>query len=418
MSRRGLVITAVLAGQSQSEVARTYGVSQGWISRLMARYRTEGEAAFEPRSRAPKTSPGATPPQTAELVLRLRKQLQEAGLDAGADTIGWHLARHHRTEVSRATINRILVRAGLITADPSKRPKSSYLRFEAAQPNECCECWQSDFTHYRLTRVDGTPGADCEVVTWLDDHSRYALHLSAHIRITGPIVLATFREAAGHHGHPASVLTDNGMVYTTRFAGGRAKERGRNHLEYELRELNRELNIVQKNGQPNQPQTQGKVERFQQTMKKWLRNQPRQPATIVELDALLQTFAKEYNQHRPHRSLPLHATPATIYATIYATRPKATPSTYGTDRTAESHDRVRHDKIDKAGSVTLRVAGQLRHIGVGRTYARTDVILLVHDLHVTVVNAATGEILRDLIIDPRRDYQPTGRPPGPSPKKN
>jgi hypothetical protein len=114
-----------------------------------------------------------------------------------------------------------------------------------------------------------------------------------------------------------------------------------------------------------------------------------------------------HNDHRPHRSLPHHATPATIYAT----RPKATPST---DRTADSHDRVRHDKIDKAGSVTLRVAGRLRHIGVGRTYARTDVILLVHDLHVTIVNAATGEILRDLTVDPRLDYQPTGRPPGPS----
>ena len=86
------------------------------------------------------------------------------------------------------------------------------------------------------------------------------------------------------------------------------------------------------------------------------------------------------------------------------------------ERSADTHDRVRHDKIDKAGIVTLRVAGQLRHIGVGRTYARTEDILRVQDLHVTIVNAATGEILRDLMIDPRKDYQPTGRPPGP-PKK-
>ena len=99
---------------------------------------------------------------------------------------------------------------------------------------------------------------------------------------------------------------------------------------------------------------------------------------------------------------------------VRSTLPKATPSN---DRSTDTHDRTRHDKIDKAGSVTLRVAGRLRHIGVGRTYARTDVILLVQDLHVTVINAATGEILRDLIIDPRRDYQPTGRPPGPPPTK-
>jgi transposase InsO family protein len=401
MSKRRLVITAVLAGQSQSQVARSYGVSQGWISRLMARYRLEGQAAFEPRSRAPGTSPGATPTAAVELVLRLRKRLDEAGLDAGADTIGWHLARHYGTTVSRATINRILVRAGAVTPDPSKRPKSSYVRFEAEMPNEC---WQSDFTHYRLTGRDGSPGADCEILTWLDDCTRYALSVTAHRRVTGPTVLATFRATVAAHGVPASTLTDNGMVFTTRFAGGKG---GRNHLEHELRELH----ITQKNGQPNHPQTQGKVERFQQTMKKWLRAQPDQPTTIDDLQALLDAFVEEYNQRRPHRSLPHHATPATVYTT----RPKATPST---DRTADSHDRVRHDKIDKAGSVTLRVAGRLRHIGVGRTYARTDVILLVHDLHVTIVNAATGEVLRDLIIDPRLDYQPTGRPPGPSRDKN
>jgi transposase InsO family protein len=394
MSKRRLVITAVLAGQSQSEVARSYGVSQGWISRLMARYRLEGEAAFEPLSRAPGSSPGSTPPQTVELVLRLRKQLTEAGLDAGADTIGWHLAHHHATTLSRATINRILVRAGAVTPDPCKRPKSSYIRFEADQPNET---WQSDFTHYRL--LDGT---DCEILTWLDDCSRYALSVTAHARITGPIVLARFRIAVAGYGVPASTLTDNGLVFTTRFAGGKG---GRNHLEHELRELN----ITQKNGHPNHPQTQGKVERFQQTLKKWLRAQARQPASIAELQTLLDQFITEYNHRRPHRSLPHRATPATLYTSL----PKATASS---DRSNDTHDRTRRDKIDKAGSVTLRVAGRLRHIGVGRTYSRTDVILLVQDLHVTVVNAATGEILRDLVIDPRRDYQPTGRPPGPTKK--
>jgi transposase InsO family protein len=394
MSTRRLVITAVLAGQSQSEVARTYGVSQGWISRLIARHRSEGEAAFEPRSRAPKSSPGATPAETVDLVRRLRKQLSESGLDAGADTIGWHLQHRNGLTLSRATINRILVRTGTVTPQPSKRPKSSYLRFQADQPNET---WQSDFTHYRL--VDDT---NCEILTWLDDCSRYALSVTAHHRVTGPVVLATFRKTVAHHGIPASTLTDNGMVYTTRYAGGKG---GRNHLEHELRALN----VTQKNGQPNHPQTQGKVERFQQTLKKWLRAQPDQPATISQLQAHLDTFTDEYNHRRPHRSLPHQATPATIYQSL----PKATPST---DRSTDNHDRVRRDKIDKAGSVTLRIAGRLRHIGVGRTYARTDVILLVQDLHVTIANAATGEILRDLIIDPRRDYQPRSRPPRPHPE--
>jgi transposase InsO family protein len=395
MSKRRLVITAVLAGQSQSQVAATYGVSQGWISKLMARYRDEGEAAFEPRSRAPHRSPGATPGQTVELILRLRKQLLEGGLDAGADTIGWHLTHHHGLLVARATIHRILVRAGAVTPEPAKRPKSSYLRFQADQPNQT---WQADFTHYRLHRPDGHLGHDVEVLTWLDDCARYALSLTAHPRVTGPIVLDTFRKAGAAHGFPASTLTDNGLVFTTRYSGGKG---GRNHLEHELRERN----ITQKNGTPNHPQTQGKVERFQQTLKRWLAAQSPQPTTLTELQGLLDHFLDLYNHHRPHRSLPHRATPATTYSSL----PKAAPNN---DRRADTHDRVRRDKIDKAGGVTLRVAGRLRHIGVGRTYARTGVLLLVQDLHVTIVNAATGQILRDLIIDPRRDYQPTGRPPG------
>ena len=399
-SKRRLVITAVLAGSSQSEVARTYGVSQGWISRLMKLYEAEGEEAFEPRSRAPKNSPTATPEATVERVLELRKKLSEAGLDAGADTIDWHLQHHHQITLARATINRILVRAGQVSPDPSKRPKSSYIRFEAEQPNET---WQSDFTHYRLTRADGTPGADVEIISWLDDHSRYALHVSAHARVTAPIVLNTFTRAADLHGYPASTLTDNGMVYTVRLAG-RGREGGKNAFEAELSRRH----ITQKNSRPNHPTTCGKAERFQQTMKKWLRAQPVQPSTLTDLQVLLDQFRSEYNHRRPHRSLPHRATPATTYNA----RPKATP---GTER--DTHDRVRHDKINKAGTVTLRVAGRLRHIGIGRTYAGTYVILLVQDLDVRVIDAATGELLRELTIDPRRDYQPTGRPPGPT-KKN
>lgn len=397
MSKARLVITAIeTEGITQAEAARRYGVSKGWVSKLMTRRRTEGDAALEPKSRRPHTSPHATPAATVDLVLTLRKQLTEQGLDAGADTLDWHLRHHHAVELSRATIHRILTRHGTVTPDPAKRPKSSYIRFQAEQPNET---WQSDFTHYRLTHPDGTPGADVEIITWLDDHSRYALHISAHARITAKIVAAAFTETAGQHGYPASTLTDNGMVYTVRFAGGKG---GRTLLENELRRLN----ITQKNSRPNHPTTCGKVERFQQTMKKWLRNQLVQPTTMAELQTLLEHFQQAYNHHRPHRSLPHRATPATAYTA----RPKATPSG---DRTGDTHDRVRTDKIDKAGVVTLRHNGRLHHVGVGRTYAGTYVRLLVQDLHVTVINAATGELLRELVLDPSRDYQPTGRPPGP-----
>jgi transposase InsO family protein len=394
MSKARLVITAVtVEGRPVREVARTYEVARSWIYTLLDRYRHEGEAAFEPRSRRPKTSPNAVSDDVAELIVGLRKDLTGQGLDAGPQTICWHLEHHHGIRVSAATVSRTLTRRGLVTPDPAKRPRSSYLRFAAELPNER---WQSDFTHYPLAG-----GTDTEILTWLDDHSRYALSVTAHARVTGPVVLDTFRAACDRHGTPASTLTDNGMVFTTRLAGGRG---GRNGLEAELRRRG----VTQKNGKPNHPQTQGKVERFQQTMKNWLRAQPGQPATLRDLQDLLDAFTVVYNQQRPHRSLPHRATPATAYTA----RPKAAPG----DRTADTHDRVRTDRVDTDGKLTLRVSGTLHHIGIGRAHARTPVLMLIQDLHVRIISAATGELLRELTINPDRDYQPTGKPPGPQKK--
>jgi transposase InsO family protein len=227
MSKARLVITAVVTeGRSQGEAARAYGVSQGWVSRLVARYRAEGEAAFEPRSRRPKSSPAAISGEVVQLIIALRKDLAGQGLDAGPGTIAWHLQHHHQVTVSAATIARYLARAGLVVPQPRKRPKASYLRFAAELPNQC---WQADFTHYPLAG-----GAGTEILTWLDDHSRLALRVTAATRITGPVVLAEFRAAVDGYGAPASTLTDNGMVFTTRLSGGRG---GRNAFEHELRRL-------------------------------------------------------------------------------------------------------------------------------------------------------------------------------------
>ena len=372
MSRARLVITAlVIEQQSVAEVAARYGVHRSWVYRLKKRYDDIGEAAFEPGSRRPHTSPTAIPATTVELIRGLRKELAGSGMDAGPDTIAWHLAHRHQLQVSVSTVSRTLSREGLVVPEPRKRPKSSYLRFAAAMPNEC---WQSDFTHYRLAT-----GVDVEVISWLDDCTRYALHVSAHRRITTPIVLATFRETAGQRGIPASTLTDNGMVYTVRHSGGRG---GRNGFEAQLRRWQ----VVQKNSRPNHPTTCGKVERFQQTLKKWLRAQPVQPTTIAELQALIDVFVTAYNRRRPHRSLPHSATPAALYESL----PKALPTE---SRDTDTHDRVRVDKVSKTGNVTLRVHGKMRHIGVGRTHKGTHVLLLAQDLEVRIVNAITGELL-------------------------
>ena len=394
MSRARLVITAVVVeGRGVREVARSYGVSPGWVSKLVARYREEGDAAFEPRSRRPHTTPTATAAEIVDAIVAMRASLTSEGTEAGPDTIAWHLEHHLAIKVSVSTVARTLVRKGLVTPQPQKRPKSSYIRFEADMPNET---WQSDFTHHRL--ADGT---DVEIVTWLDDHSRFALTISAHRRVTGSIVLAEFRRAVADQGVPASTLTDNGMVYTTRFAGGRG---GRNGLETELRRLG----VTQKNSRPNHPTTCGKVERFQQTMKKWLRAQPEQPKTITELQGLIDRFRGDYNERRPHRSLANRSTPAVAYLA----RPKATPG----DRSSDALSRFRRDRVDEGGSISLRINGRMIHIGVGRTLAGTPVILLVHDLDVRVIHAATGELIRSLTIDPTRSYQGTGAPKGPTRK--
>ena len=388
MSKVRLIITAVvLEGRSQADVARSYGVSKGWVSKLVARYRLEGDAAFEPRSRRPRTRPDATPVSIVELILELRRALTATGTDAGADTIVWHLREHHQIHISRATVYRIIRRADLITPEPKKKPRSAYIRFQAEQPNET---WQADFTHHRL--ADGT---DIEILTWLDDHSRYALSITAHRPVTGPAVVATFRATTARHGAPFSTLTDNGMVFTARFAqGGRTS---RNGLEKELQRLG----IRQKNSRPNHPTTCGKVERFQQTMKRWLRAQPA-ATTLTELQHQLDTFADHYNHHRPHRSLPHSSTPAAAYQT----RPKAQPG----GRTDDDF-RVRTDRVSH-GNVSLRINGHLHHIGLGRTLDGTPIVMLIHDHDIRIIHATTGEILRQLTLNPERRYHGTGNPTG------
>ena len=382
MSKRQQILLSVTVQHlSQADTARLYGVSEATVSRLLARYRAEGDAAFELRSRRPHTSPQAISDAVVGLIVNLRAELVGGGWDAGPETIAAKLEQRHGIVVSIATIRRRLIAAGMIEPQPRKRPKSSYIRFEAELPNEC---WQTDFTHWRL--ADGT---DSEIISWLDDHSRYALSVTAHTAITGKIVINTFTETSENTGLPASVLSDNGLVYTTRFAGGRG---GRNHLEVLLAELG----ITQKHSKPNHPTTCGKVERFQQTMKRWLTAQPR-ARTLVELQEQLDKFRVAYNEHRPHRSL-ARRTPSIVYNLL----PKTGPG----DNGAGHHYRVRRDKVHTNGAVSYRRGGRMHHIGLGRKHASKRVVILSIGLDIRIIDQATGELLRHLELDPTKDYQP------------
>ena len=377
MSRTRVAVLQVVSKQlSVTAAAAEYGISRRHLHRLLARYREGGLDALEPRSRRPKTTPNAASDEVRARVIELRLQLTAEGLDGGPVTIAWHLQREGLPALSTSTIRRILHQAGLISPQPRKRPRSSYIRFEAAQPNET---WQSDFMHWRL--ADGT---DIEVLNWLDDHSRYLLSATAHMPVTGDHVVATFLATVDEHGAPASTLTDNGRVYTARFGGGR------NAFEYLLPLLG----VQQKNGSPGHPQTQGKIERFHQTLQRWLRARP--PArTLPELQRQLDEFRDHYNEQRPHRAL-ARGTPSEAYK---ATR-KAAPA----GPRAQQHYRLRYDRLDPAGKMSFRRAGRMHHLGIGKAHARKRVLAIADDTHVTVTDLATGEVLSRHHIQPDKTY--------------
>lgn len=389
MSKARLVVAAVeIEHRPISEVARDYRVARSWIYVLLARYRAQGQAGLEPRSRRPASNPRQLPATVEERIIKLRKQLGEQGLDAGPHTIAVHLHRQTGSAPAVSTIHKILRRRGFITAQPHKRPRSSYIRFQAEQPNEC---WQADITHWHLAGPDMAPatGAQIEILNILDDHSRKALTCTARPVFTAPAVRDCFREAFATHGLPASVLTDNGMVFTARHATGPG---GRTALQTELATLG----VVFKNSRPYHPQTCGKVERFHQTLKKWLNRQP-PAASVADLQAQLDAFTEYYNTVRPHHSCG-RRTPHDAYRA----RPPAGPA----NTPAGIHWRVRTDRVDSYGKLTVRHAGRLHHIGIGHRWATTPVLMLIADLHIRIITTPGGQLIRELTLDPSTDYQP------------
>src|SRR6185437_16863077 len=127
-----LIVTAVLVeGRSKSEVARRYGVSRRWVITLVQRYLAEGDIGLQSRSRRPHTSPRQTPREVEDEIVKIRKELDKGGHEAGAATIAFHLEQRHGAAPAVSTIWRILVARGFVTPQPHKRPKSSYIRFQA-----------------------------------------------------------------------------------------------------------------------------------------------------------------------------------------------------------------------------------------------------------------------------------------------
>jgi transposase InsO family protein len=376
-----LRIAVASDGLNVSAFCRDHGISRETFYVWRRRYEANGLDGLEPRSRAPGNNPRRIDPAMEDAIVALRKELADLGVDAGPGTIQWHLGRRGcRAVPSQATIWRVLVRRGFVIPEPRKRPKSSFRRFEATAPNEL---WQADCVDW------ATATGPVKILSFLDDHSRVALGVKALAEATSEATWDTFCEATERWGVPVGQLSDNGLNFSGRLRGFEV------HFERQLRAIG----VVPKTSRPFHPQTCGKVERFQQTLKKWLRRQPL-AADLAELQAQLDDFVAYYNHQRPHRGIG-RITPTERWA--------ATPPAINLGIALPSPTQASTVVVSRTGVVAL---GRYRiHIG-SQWHARTARIH--HDTtHAAVFIDHT--LVRALQLDPSRDYQPSGRPRGPRP---
>jgi transposase InsO family protein len=359
------------------------GVSRKTFYKWLARYREGGLEALVEGSRRPLHSPGATSGEVEDWIVRQRKELHDAGLDCGAATIHWHLQRAGIDSIPAvSTVHRILVRRGLVVAQPSKRPKASLHRFEAPAPNEC---WQMDGTGWE------TLAGPTKVFNLLDDHSRVLIRPMACDGETADNAWEAFCQGASQWGLPARVLTDNGVAFSGKLRGYEAM------FEARLRDAG----IVPITGRAYHPQTTGKVERFQSTEKRWLSMQPL-AADIDELQAQLDRFAVVYNYERPHQGIG-RVTPISRWLASPAATAAQDPIEHPHySKLPEPH----HVIIDRDGKARV----QQLSIQIGVEHAGRTATIVADDTHATVIIA--GHVVRYLTIDPTRRYQPSGRTRG------
>lgn len=352
------------------------GISRQTFYKYRRRFAASGIEGLQERSRRPLRSPGQTPAAVEDEVVRVRKELADAGADHGPDSIRWRLQRDGVMPAeqvpSRTTIWRILVRRGHVVPEPAKRPKGSLHRFSYERPNEC---WQSDYTLWQLADEAGV-----SIAGTLDDHSRYLTALQAAAgEGSAELVWAVMTSGIADCGIPARSLTDNGLVYTGRRLGHEAA------FEANLRALG----VRTINSSPYHPQTCGKIERFWQTLKKWLQARPA-PATVDELNALLEQFRCYYNHDRPHRAL-RGATPAEAFASTVKARPA--------DRPLPGPVFSTRMPVHEGGKVC---AGPYT-VGVGRRWTGHTVDVIRDGDHIAIFSGP--RLVRVLTADPTRVYQ-------------
>lgn len=369
-------MAAALAGQvdNVADFCRREQISRQTFYKYRRRFREGGIDGLQERSRRPLTSPGQTSPEVEDVVVRRRKQLIEQGYYHGAQSIVWSLQREGVAVPSVSTVWQILTRRGLIIPQPRKRPKSATKRFCFSRPNEC---WQSDWTGWAL--ADGSPVG---IAGSLDDHSRYLVGLRAGPGdADGDLVWSVILAGIDECGIPSMSLSDNGIVYTGRF-----------HAHQSAFEINlRALGVHTINSAPFHPQTCGKIERFWQTLKKWLSARP-PAATLGELNAQLEQFRAYYNHRRPHRAL-RGATPAEAFAATEKARPAERPLPAPVVVS-------RHTVGERSGYVFVAPY----KVNVGLRWAGHDCDIIRDGEHITILSGT--KLVRSFTADPTRSYQP------------
>jgi len=374
---RFLIERHLKEGTPIAELAAANGMHRSWLYKLLARYEAEGESGLVPRSKRPHRSPSRVADLFEDEIVRLRKSLEDAGWDAGPETIHEHLTQRHRQVPSVSTIWRVLRARGFITPQPHKRPRGSYVRFVAELPNEC---WQMDTTHVRLA-----DGSDVEILNVIDDHSRLCV---------GARTRRVYQAAGWWRCSPTRSIGSAPRRPSSRTTGPSSPPPTASVSE-PWSPSSASLGVDFKHSRPYHPQTCGKVERFHQTMKKYLRRQAA-PGSLRTLQAQIDRFVEYYNTTRPHRSLG-RRTPAEVFFSRAKAHPRL-PS-------APGGHRLRHDRVDPGGKLTLRHNGRLHHIGVGRAHAGEVVAIFVSGRDVRIVSEE-GELIREFELDPSRDYQP------------
>lgn len=383
-----------------------HGISRKSFYALRTRVQTEGQAAvLEPRTRRPRSSPSKLSDELKAQAVAVRAALEASGLDHGPISVHDKMHTMGLPQVpSTAALARIFREAGVARLEPKKKPRSAWRRFVYPAPNAC---WQLDATQYVLSA-----GRTCVIFQLIDDHSRYAVASHAAWSETAEAAIAVFDKAVAACGVPQRLLSDHGIALNPSRRG---------YLGRFVKHISR-LGVEAITGKPDKPTTQGKNERFHQTLFRYLDKQPL-ASTLAELQAQINAFDHIYNTERPHQGLPGRITPLAAWeATPRVDPPRPRPDRPLFTVTAKPRRPSPAPETLPQGTcvMTLNTAGTFLLAGVRYKVdgglACQEVLVVTDGDHITVADLDGEVLIEHTRPAPGVRYVGNGRPRGPRPK--